>query len=611
MNRFPIANYLNIHAAYSPVFTAGGTQVAFISNISGTPQLWQAAVPPAGNEPRWPDPLSFEGDRVLGIWAAPDGRSLLYSQDAGGNEKAQLILRRPDGTTTNLTAGYEGAMHNFGCWAADGRSFFMAANRRHPGRFDLYRQALAGGEAELVYAHEQAGYLLATDASPDGSRLLLIRAAASAAHELFELRLEDGQLRRLSPVDEAACYEGAYYSADGNTALVNTDLGYDFLYLARCRLGDADWEPFVQSEWDIEAFSLSHNRRTAAYTVNVGGASECYLLELPGGRRDRVPLPEGAPGVAAWYGERISFSPDDAQIAFDYTSATRTADVLVWRIGEASCRAATRSSHGGIPPESFVAPGLVTYPTFDGRQIPGWFYKPEREYGPGGMPVVVLVHGGPESQFRPYFHFLVQYLAHNGYAVFAPNVRGSTGYGKGYGQLDDVERRMDSVADLAHANLWLRQQPEVDGQRIAVYGGSYGGFMVLAALTEQPELWAAGVDVVGISNFVTFLENTSDYRRAHRESEYGSLERDREFLERISPNNHLERITAPLMVVHGANDPRVPLSEAEQLVAALRGRDVPVELMVFDDEGHGIIKLHNKRALYPAMAGFLERYLGE
>ncbi len=190
-------------------------------------------------------------------------------------------------------------------------------------------------------------------------------------------------------------------------------------------------------------------------------------------------------------------------------------------------------------------------------------------------------------------------------------MRGSTGYGKGYGQLDDVERRMDSVADLAHANLWLRQQPEVDGQRIAVYGGSYGGFMVLAALTEQPELWAAGVDVVGISNFVTFLENTSDYRRAHRESEYGSLERDREFLERISPNNHLERITAPLMVVHGANDPRVPLSEAEQLVAALRGRDVPVELMVFDDEGHGIIKLHNKRALYPAMAGFLERYLGE
>lgn len=223
---------------------------------------------------------------------------------------------------------------------------------------------------------------------------------------------------------------------------------------------------------------------------------------------------------------------------------------------------------------------------------------------------MVLVHGGPEGQTTAYFHFLIQFLVNNGYAVLAPNVRGSTGYGKAYSHLDDVEKRMDSVADLAQAAQWLRQQPEIDGERLVVYGGSYGGFMVLSALTTYPDLWAAGVCLVGISNFVTFLENTSGYRRAHREAEYGSLERDREFLERIAPINHIDKLTAPLMVIHGANDPRVPLSEAEQMVAALRARGVPVEFLVFDDEGHGLVKLKNKLVAYPAVIAFLEKYVG-
>ena len=201
-------------------------------------------------------------------------------------------------------------------------------------------------------------------------------------------------------------------------------------------------------------------------------------------------------------------------------------------------------------------------------------------------------------------------MLQNGYAVLAPNVRGSTGYGKAYSHLDDVEKRMDSVADLAYAARWLQAQPEIDGERLAVYGGSYGGFMVLSAVTTCPELWAAGVDIVGISNLATFLENTSDYRRAHREAEYGSLAHDREFLERIAPINRVDRITAPLMVIHGRNDPRVPVSEAERLVAALQARDIPVKSLIFDDEGHGLVKLKNRQVAYPAVVEFLKRYLG-
>jgi dipeptidyl aminopeptidase/acylaminoacyl peptidase len=205
---------------------------------------------------------------------------------------------------------------------------------------------------------------------------------------------------------------------------------------------------------------------------------------------------------------------------------------------------------------------------------------------------------------------ILQYFGQRGWHVLAPNVRGSSGYGKAYMDLDNVEKRPDSVTDLAQAVYWLRQQPEVAGQRIAVYGGSYGGFMVLAALTQYPDLWAAGVDVVGIANFVTFLENTGAYRRSVREAEYGSLERDRVVLEAISPIRHIDRITAPLLVIHGKNDPRVPLSEAQQVVDALRARGVPVEFLVYADEGHGLVKLANKLDAYPRVAAFLEKHLG-
>jgi dipeptidyl aminopeptidase/acylaminoacyl peptidase len=222
---------------------------------------------------------------------------------------------------------------------------------------------------------------------------------------------------------------------------------------------------------------------------------------------------------------------------------------------------------------------------------------------------VVVVHGGPEGQYRPTFQPVAQYLAMAGFAVLAPNVRGSSGYGKSYMHLDDVRKRMDSVADLAYAAYWLRDTGGADPDRIAVYGGSYGGFMVLAALTTYPDLWAAGVDLVGIANFVTFLENTGPWRRHLREAEYGSLEHDRAFLEEISPINKVDRIRAPLLVIHGANDPRVPIGEAEQMVAHLKSLGRTVDFLRLDDEGHQIAKLKNKLRAYPMALDFLQQNL--
>ncbi len=601
----PISHYLNVQNAYAPAFTADGEHILFLADISGAPQLWRVPAQ-EGAHPWWPQQLTFGQERVMGHWPSPTDNRVLFSRDLGGNEMAQITLLDPDsGELQALTAGHEEAMHLFGCWAPDGGSFFFAANRRHPAHFDLWRYDLAARRDELVWQHDQPGYLFDFTMPRDQSRLAFVRSAAAFAHDLFELNLRTGDLRQLSDPARPARYGKLCYTPGGLTLYLVTDLESDFLHLRRLEPASRTWEAMATPNWDVELLAQSASGRYLAYTVNVAGRSQMELIDLGRGIGLPVSLPQDGAGVVGWFDGRIGFSAQEDRLVYAYTGPARAGNVYTWRVEDGQQHRHTQSSHGGIAPGQFVTPELVHYPSFDERQIPAWYYRPAN--GGESLPAVVIVHGGPESQTRPIFNFLIQYLVHNGYAVLAPNVRGSTGYGKAYSHLDDVERRMDSVADLAHANHWLRARAEINPQRIAVYGGSYGGFMVLAALTNQPDLWAAGVNIVGISNFVTFLENTSDYRRAHREAEYGSLAHDRDFLESISPMRRVDQISAPLMVIHGANDPRVPLGEAQQLVAALRVRDIPVELLVFDDEGHGIVKLKNKLQAYPAVVDFLGR----
>lgn len=607
---YGIERYLHVRQAYWPSFAADGKHVAFLANITDVPQVWQVEIAHEHEQIAWPEQLTFGADRCLGVWRSPvpDDNRLIFTRDVGGNENAQLVLLDPArGVEHSLSAGHEQAMHLFGAWSADGQQIMFAANRRDPERFDLYLQPL-DGEARMVWQHDEPGFLFDQTFAPDGRQAIVARASSATRNDLFEVDLETGAARRITPGAEDARFSSLSYSADGRMLYVITDLGSDFLYVGRLDLATCQLERVASVEWDIEIMELSPDRRWLAYVVNAAGSSELQLLDLASMTTERVPTPATIPGVVGYFDHRLAFSPDGQQLAFSYTGATRTSDVYLRPIGGGSPWAITRSSHGGLPLDSFAAPQLIHYPSFDQRQIPAWFFTPPNASS-APLRAIVVVHGGPEAQFVPYFHFLIQYFLQHGYAVLAPNVRGSTGYGKAYSHLDDIRLRMDSVTDLAHAAHWLRSQPKIDGERIAVYGGSYGGFMVLAALTTYPELWAAGVDIVGISNFVTFLENTSAYRRAHREAEYGSLAHDREFLESIAPMNHLDQVRAPLMVIHGANDPRVPLSEAEQLVATLRARDVPVEFMVFDDEGHGLVKLKNKLVAYPAIVAFLDRQL--
>ena len=584
---YEFARYLKVRGAWGVSWSPDGTRVSFLTEITGVPQVWEVA----SEAPSWPEQLTFHEERISGALYSPEENRLLFGMDAGGNERSQLFLLG-DGEVRNLT-GDPDAIHYPGGFSPDGSRIAYTATRRNGTDFDVFVQVLPEGEPEMVW--EVSGYHTVADWAPDGRALIVSRHHSNVNNDLYRVDLETGEATLLTGHEGDARFTGANVMPDGGSLYLATDRDGEFLRLARLDLATLDLEYLTPDDRDVESVELSRDGRYLVAARNVDGYSDVLLFN---GRGRRMPDPQIPEGIVGGF----EFSPDSGRLAFTLTAPDRNPDVWVVDLPDGDARRLTRSSTAGIPPRTFRKPRLVRYTSFDGREIPALYYKPETE----NAPVIVNVHGGPESQARPAFAPVTQYLLGLGFAVFFPNVRGSTGYGKVYTHLDDVGLRMDSVEDLAHAAYWLRERGH---GRIAVMGGSYGGFMVLAAMTEHPELWTAGVDIVGIANLVTFLENTGSYRRSLREPEYGSLENDRTFLESISPIHKAGDITAPLMVVHGKNDPRVPVGEAEQIVERVKSNGGTVEYLLYADEGHGLAKLKNRLDAYPKIAGFLERHL--
>ncbi len=601
------ARYLNAHYALGPSFSPDGVRLTFLTDITGTYEVWSVHVSSGSPLPPWPEQLTFVGDRINSATYSPRENVLLVAADAGGSERTQLYLMSEDGGQFTLLTGNPESIYQFGAWSPDGLRFTYASNERDGRYFDIYEYALASGLARLLHSSDHTNYPL--NYSPDGRFMLVSRWHSNIHLQLLLLDTVTGDLRPLTPdvVERQGIHQFPCWSADGRGLYLVSNRGREFASLAWLDLASDEMTYLRDDRWDVEGLVQSQDGRHMALILNEDGYSKLELFDVSAGwdarRSLRVPeLPGGVIFGLVWSqdGNRLAiscFPPDDA------------VNIFVWDIAREQVWRATHSSLGGVPRATLVAPTLVHYPTFDGREIPAFLYLP-RERPARNLPAIIDVHGGPESQARPLYDPVTQYFVAQGYAVLEPNVRGSTGYGYAYQSLDDVRQRMDSVADLQHAALWLQKSGIAEPQRIVVMGGSYGGFMVLSAVTTFPHLWAAAVDIVGIANFVTFLENTGPWRRKLRESEYGSLAHDRDFLESISPIRHVEDITAPLFVIHGANDPRVPIGEAEQIVAALRARGVPVEYLRFEDEGHGLSKRANKLVAYPAVARFLEHVLG-
>ena len=601
---YDLERYLTVRSAYGGSLGPDG-RLAVLLDTTGVPQVWTLDEPGG-----WPTQRTFYDEPVAFVSSSPTRSELVFGMDEGGNERQQLFRLDADGAVHPLT-DTPAAKHRWGGWDSTGDRIAFAANRRDPAVFDVYTQGRTehGDDAELVF--EGDGWYSVAGWRPDDGAVLLHKAHASFDHDLFVLELATGERRQLTADTDGVRYGSPEWGPDGDAVYVVTDEAADTLSLARMDATTGETTVIERGDgWNVDGLSLDADTGRVVYSRNVDGYTDLRLAELTGPTQLReLGLPDLPGSVAGG----ASFGPDGDRVVLSASGRTENTNVSMVDIealnteggGDAITRW-TYASTAGIPAETFVAPDLVRYSTFDGREIPAFFSVPE---GATDAPVIVDIHGGPESQRRPSFSGLRQYFLSRGYAVLEPNVRGSAGYGREYTHLDDVERRMDSVRDIGAALDWLAGRDAVDAGRAVAMGGSYGGFMVLAALTEFPERWAAGVDIVGIANFVTFLENTGDWRRKLREAEYGSLAEDRAFLESVSPINNIERIAAPLFVLHGANDPRVPVGEAEQVAQQAREQGVPVEKLIFDDEGHGISKLDNRIEAYQQIVAFLDEYV--
>ncbi len=568
------------------------TWLCYVSDVTGTPQLWRA--PLHGGAPRR---LTFDRDRVGAYRISPDGRQIAYGADAGGNERWQLWVMDADGGNARRLTTRDDRIHHLRAWTTDGRALLVHANTRDARYFDLWSYPADGGAPRLLHRHD--GTASGAASLPDGSVVVTLNRRRGDEHDLV-LVTPDGGARLLTPDEPPARHDVVAATADG--VMVESDRGRDFIGLARVGLDGAfDWA--VAPDHDIEEARISGSLE--AYALNVDGLSQVHLRD---GARDEVVggLPAGCVATDM-IGDSLALQGETVAVAWARYDAPTT--IYAARRGE-PMREVVPPVMAGLAATALPEMRLVSWPTFDGRTIPGFLLTPRGGLGTP-RPTVIEVHGGPEGQARPLWNPRTVALVANGFNVLQPNVRGSTGYGRAYQALDDVRLRMDPVRDLDAAAAWLADGRIAPRDKIGVMGQSYGGFMTLAALAFFPERgWAAAVDVYGIANFLTFFEHTDAWRRPLRAMEYGDPEADRDFLVSISPITKLDAIRAPVMFIHGANDPRVPIGETEQIVAALRAKGVDVEYLRYEDEGHSLAKAKNRADAYPKVLAFFTRHMG-
>lgn len=548
--------------------------------------------------------VTFEAEPVRQAAFVPGSPgAFVFVRDIGGNEQFQIYRTDPGQAPVLLTDGK--SRHGGFVFLPDGRLVFTS-NARNGKDMDLWlSDGKSASSARLLT--ETKGQWNPLDVSADGTTLAAQEFISIAEQRLHLVDLKTGQATSLTEAGFA--YRDALFDASGARLFVTTDRPVGTGTGEFVELHAVDLKTRVATSltakipWNVEGISLSHDGRTLAATINQEGYSTLRLFDTKTLRE--LPKPEIPQGIVG----AVRFAHKAGVLAFSFGGPTVNGDAYTFDLKSKKVMRWTRSELGGLDEAGFVAPELVRYPSFDGKSVPAFVFKPR---GQGPFPVVISIHGGPESQARPSFNPLVQYLATRAnIAVLVPNVRGSDGYGKTWLSLDNGKLREDSVKDIGALLDWVATQPGLDKSRVAVIGGSYGGYMVLASLVHFGQRLVAGVDVVGISNFVTFLENTAAYRRDLRRAEYGD-ESDpamREFLLSISPTTHVDKIQSALFVAHGANDPRVPLSEAEQIVAAVKKNGQDVWKMVAMNEGHGFAKRENRDAYLSLAVLFLQKHL--
>ena len=584
-----------IKRAWSPSFSPDGARLAFVSDAGGLPEVWIVAA--AGGAPERVTRLADPADTVA--WS-PDGAWLAFTASPGGGMNRQIYLVRPDGKDLQLVTDGGTSNNWLGEWTRDGKALAFASNRRDPAAMDAYLLDLATRRPALVAKNPGIGSL--ADVTRDRKRGLVDRMKERGSNDLYLVDLARGGELLLTRHDGPGRFSGRF-SPDGKTIYVASDLGRDRIAFGKLAVGDGRRAGPIQllaqrDDAELATFAIGEHG-VAALVWSVAGRSELALLELATGK----PLP--APPLPREVLYELTFSRDGKQLAAVLTGPAAPFDVWVLEAG--AWRQVTHSPHDGVDLAELVRPELVRFPAHDGLELSGWLYRPRGATGPG--PLVISFHGGPEGQELPVLHDDYQALLARGIAVLAPNVRGSSGFGKRFENADNGARRTDAVRDIQACADYAIRARIADPKRLGITGGSYGGYMTMAGVTEYPALFAAAADLYGIVSFETFFQHTEPWMAAISRIEYGDPVADAELLRTLSPIHKIDRIVTPVLVLHGQNDTNVPVIEAEQVVGRLKQRGVPVEYVLFPDEGHGWQKSENRIRSNVEITRWFDRYL--
>jgi len=589
-----IETFMQIGLSRGAGISEDGKQLFFKSNLSGVEQLYRI------NDAGWPMQLTFFTDGIDFYSLSHDGKWAIVGAGTGGDEYSQLFLVSTASGRAQQLTDMPDVQFGAPLWSPDDTKIYYRTNQKNGKDFHVYEMDINTRATRPIV--EEEGYNGPMSLSVDGKKLVTYRVYSSTNDDMFIVDLETLEIDHLTPHEGDAFYSSFWLSADGQTAYLTCDANVDHIK-QRAKMDMATKKiTFLDgdSKWEIEDLILSPDRSKMAWIINEEGYADLHLMDLQTGEELPAPRMKGM--------HKFGALSNGTKIVFDFSSPAKAPDCWLWDWSTKQLRQYTYSTYAGIDPSIFVEPQLIKFKSFDGMEIPAFLYLPP-SYEPGNpVPFLVYAHGGPESQFRPYFIRNFQYFLANGFGVLAVNPRGSSGYGQEYAKMDNYKNRLKSVRDYEYANRFLAESGYAPQDKIAVMGDSYGGYMVLACLTENPDLWAAGIDKVGIANYITFLTNTKAYRRALREAEYGPLT-DSVFLESISPINKVDNIIAPLLIIHGENDPRVPVGEARQIARAIGERGGVVDTLIFPDEGHTRYKRSNMLIEYRRRVDFLKKHL--
>lgn len=597
-DKFPdIDRFMKIGYAGSPIISPDGETIYFFNNFTPTSQIFRIT-----EQNPYPYQLTFMDEAVKYPSLSPDGRWIIFLGDEGGNEQYQLFLLDTQTGFYEKITDEPAVRYGYAVWSPDSRQIYFRANRENPKNFNVYRMNLSTRKMELLVGGD--GYFGPTDVSPDGRYLVYYNYLKNVNVNLYLLDLKTGTKKLLTPHKGDVINLCVGLSADNKTLYYvtnNNPEGLKKLAAIDIDTGKTEFIFDYESPWEVEEAVINPQRTRIAVVTNEQGFGPLHIIDPETG--GALPHPEFNGIASSISMGRIS------KIAFQLNRPTRAPDIYTFNYNTLEMKQVTHSSYAGIDPSKFIEPQLISYRSFDGLEIPAFIYlPPDWKKNMGNIPFIIHFHGGPEGQARPYFQRHFNYLLLNGYGIMTPNVRGSSGYGKEYKSLDDYKKRMDSVKDGYHAAKYLIEKGYTKKGLIGLKGGSYGGYMVMALITEYPDMWAAAYESIGLVDLVNFLKNTKAYRRKLREAEYGPLS-DEEFLKSVSPIHKINRVKTPLMISHGKNDPRVPVSEAYKIIENLKKRGVEVKALIWEDEGHGVRKKENRLKLYREMMKFFDKHM--